>query len=481
MRIANKFPLLLAIVALLSASAVQPSGAQVQPRRAPARTQPSLDYETESARLRAPVPEDELQRFTSDLTTLVRALHDLNASHPEVQDRMIEAEQKIADLTPEQRLMFANAWDRPRLSQAAGIMRHMLKGLNQSGPVLSRPGIMLGIKAMDAAADPSQTNTLSVANYGPCTPTPAPSFLGVATPIPSDTGTDYGLTIGLDIANAAQIPLNFLCQEITVILGEGTNIPECIVAAIDQAIAFALQTTLQVNEFCDSNVLASENDAAYFNTIAIFNNLGADTTTIETQITEAQNELDTHITNVDSDINAHITAIDADIDKNVAAININGNANVSAITVDIDNHVAAANMDIDTRVVNADTDLNTHLTAVDTDIDTRLTAISATIGTGNAALQASIAALQSNNVRIFIERSLSGGNSIGLFETPSSQGGYLELVGTVVQTVITGLVASGQSVGSAQTYENQGNSDFAAKNYKAAYFDYMKAYQTAVR
>jgi predicted DNA binding protein len=63
--------------------------------------------------LRRPVPEDELQRFAADLTTLARALHDLNPDHPEVQSRMNDAEQKMGALTPEQLTMLANAYDRP--------------------------------------------------------------------------------------------------------------------------------------------------------------------------------------------------------------------------------------------------------------------------------------------------------------------------------------------------------------------------------
>jgi hypothetical protein len=57
------------------------------------------------------------------------------------------------------------------------------------------------------------------------------------------------------------------------------------------------------------------------------------------------------------------------------------------------------------------------------------------------------------------------------------------VVGTTVQTVINGLVAAGKSVGKAQTYENEGNTAFAAGagNYKTAYYDYMSAYQTATK
>jgi hypothetical protein len=222
MRTGRNYPILLALAVSLAAYAPRRASAQARSAQAPTAAQTLRDYETESSALKAPVSEEELQKFATDLITLVRALHDVGT------------------------------------------------GYRNAGPWHRRAEAGRPLNA-------SQTNTLTLANYGPSVPSRLLLFLGAATPIPSDTGTDYGLFVALGVAKAAQIPLNFLCTEITVILGEGTNFPECIIAAIDQAIAFALQTTLQVMKFCDGNVPASENDAAYFNTIAIFNNLGSDT------------------------------------------------------------------------------------------------------------------------------------------------------------------------------------------------------------
>jgi hypothetical protein len=401
------------------------------------------------------------------LTTLVRALHDLNPNRPDVQSRMIQAEQEIGALTPEQLTMLANAYDRPTLSQSVERLRSLVPSLSatpgQAGQTL-RPDLAIqkpgGVLHAD---DASTTTTLSTANYSMCTPTTGTSILG--STIPSDTPTDYGLFIALQIANGAQVPLNFLCTEIVVILGEGTNLPECIIAAIDQAIAFGLQVTLSTFEFCDSTVLGAENDSAYFNTIAIFNNLATDTSLISNQLTSAE-----------SDINAHITSIDSDIDNHVTAINTNVDTNLTAIDTDVDTHVAAANLDIDTKVVNVDTDLNNHLTAVDTHVNTHLSAVDANVLAGAT----DIATLQALDLRMEIEKSLALGISVGLFETPKAQGGYLELVGTTVQTVINGLIAAGQTVvGNAQTSENAGNTAYAAGKFKTAYSDYMKAYQAA--
>lgn len=121
-------------------------------------------------------------------------------------------------------------------------------------------------------------------------------------------------------------------------------------------------------------------------------------------------------------------------------------------------------MDIDARIANAVTTLNTSLTAVDTDLNTHLSAVDADVLAQGGLLGTEISTMQSLDLRIAIEKSLEQGLAIGLFETPKAKGGYLELVGTIVQTVITNLVAAGQNVGSgaAQKYENTGNADYAA-------------------
>jgi len=418
--------------------------------------------------LRMPVPEGELQTFAADLTTLARALHDLNPNRPDVQRSMIEVEQKIAALTPEELTALANAYDRPALSGAVERLRSLMPSLNaapgQAGETL-RPDLTIqkpgGVSHPD---DASTTTTLSIASYSICTPASAPTFL--IGPIPSDTIADYAVFVALQVAKAAQIPLDYACESIVEVLGEGTNVPFCVAAAAAKILEFALEVSLDTLQFCDPNVLQAENDAAYFNTIAIYNNLATDTSLIQD-----------HLTSVDSDLNAHITAIDADIDNHVTGINTNVDTNLTAIDTDIDTHVAAADLDIATRVLNVDTDLNTHLNAVDANLNTQLS----TVNANALASSSAIATLQALDIRMEIEKSLALGIYVGLFETPKAFGGYLELVGTTVQTVINGLVAAGKNVGKAQTSENAGNTAYAAGVYKTAYTDYMTAYQTATK
>lgn len=561
MNIGTKYPILMALAACVVTYAFRPASAQAQsadPR--------SMTQEETAARLRTPVPASEMRQFQSDLGGLVQSLYQLNASHPDAQRSMVAIMQKLTTLTPDQWTALANAYDRKSLSDGVALIRANMPASRPGGGVVSAPRAIAAtpriltsggeVTPLDTPAptssnpviDPDTNTSLVEPGYGPCTPNYVNAnndFNGIY-PIPSNSNTDYGLFIGLNVANAAQIPLNFLCTEITVILGEGTNLPECIIAAIDQAIAFGLQLGLQISDWCNSSVLSAENDAAWWNTIAIFNNLNSGVSAIETQITNTETDLDNHLTNVDSDINAHITAIDTDIDNHITAINTNVNtgltssisslsSQLTATNTDIDNRITAVNTavtnassslntqltsvdtdidtriaavsantsssatavesllatditaadaDIDARITNADTDIDTHIAGIDTDIDTRLAAVDADVLAQGSQIGTEISTLQSLNLRIAIEKSLEQGLSIGLFELPKAEGGYLELVGTIVQSVITNLVAAGQSIGTsgtAQKYENTGNADYTAGQFKAAYYSYMSAYQTAVK
>ncbi|HVR23612.1 MAG TPA: hypothetical protein VMU26_09840 [Candidatus Polarisedimenticolia bacterium] len=551
MKIGTKYPILMALAVCVATYASYPTGAHAQSVSSRQMTQ----QET-ADRLRTHVPANEMRKFQSDLGTLVQSLYELNAAHPDTQKQMVSIMQRLTTLTPDQWTAMANAYDRPSLSDGVERIKSAMpnRTTRPGGQVVSRERTLAvtplntpAPNSSNSVIDPDTNTSLVEPGYGPCTPNYIDAnndFNGIF-PIPSNATTDYGLFIGLNVANAAQIPLNFLCQELVVILGEGTNLPECIIAAIDQAIAFALQLSLQITDWCNGSVLAAENDSAWWNTIAIFNNLNTGVASIETQITNTQTDLDNHITSVDSDLNAHITAIDTDIDNHVAAINVNVNTSftgaisnlstqltatntdidsrvtavntsvtntnsslsnqLTAMDTDIDTRIAgvnsntsgnittveslvatdigAADMDIDARITNADTDLNTHLTLVDNDLNTHLSAVDADVLAQGSLIGTEIATMQSLDLRVAIEKSLEQGLAIGLFETPKAEGGYLELVGTIVQTVITNLVAAGQNVGSgaAQKYENEGNTDYAAKSFKSAYYAYMSAYQTAVK
>ncbi len=109
--------LFLSLIAMASASAAEP-----QSRRLPQNIQ--------AADLRAPVAEGELQTFAADMTTYIRALHDLNSKRPDIQNRLLEVQQKIEAFTPEELAILANSYDRPGLSRAVQRLKTIMPRLN---------------------------------------------------------------------------------------------------------------------------------------------------------------------------------------------------------------------------------------------------------------------------------------------------------------------------------------------------------------
>ena len=427
MKTGNKGAILLALAVSLGMFGARPASAQM---------------ESPLVTLQRPVPD--LQQFSSDMTTLTRELYYMSANHPEVQSRAAELEQKLASLTPEELTILANAYDHPALSQAVERLRPLMPESGATTPlaVPARPSAeTIGPVGQSAVpARPSAettgpvaypisplTTALVTANYDVCTPGPDAMYRTVGPPIPSDMSTQYGLFVALVVLKEAQVPLDYACHSITEVLGEGSNLPWCVAAGIADFLLVTAEAVFEGFQFCDPYVLSAENDATYSNTFAIFNNLAT-----------TRNDIDNNFATTESQISS--------VNSNLTNVGL-------ALT---------------SNILQAQADLDAHLNKVDADVTA-----------GTAQVDSNIATLQALEVRIEIERSLASGLTVGLFETPRAHGGYLEVVGTTVQTVINGLAAAGQRVGNAQRYLNSGNAQFAAGQYKIAYHDYLLAYQTA--
>jgi hypothetical protein len=87
-------------------------------------------------------------------------------------------------------------------------------------------------------------------------------------------------------------------------------------------------------------------------------------------------------------------------------------------------------------------------------------------------------------LRSQIEADLSqpdGSSPIALYELPAAQGGYLELVKTIVTQTIARIQAAGGTTGTAIAFLNTANAYKTAGNFKAAYDNYRKAYRAAAK
>jgi hypothetical protein len=93
-------------------------------------------------------------------------------------------------------------------------------------------------------------------------------------------------------------------------------------------------------------------------------------------------------------------------------------------------------------------------------------------------------ALYNLKLRLKIEQNLlNTASPMGLFELPSSLGGYLEIARAIVAQTIANMNAAGanENATSANAQLSTGDSDYAAKQYKAAYKAYQSAYGYAVK
>jgi hypothetical protein len=131
---------------------------------------------------------------------------------------------------------------------------------------------------------------------------------------PTDAGTLDGEKIGLYVDRGLGVPLDYACETIVEILGEGTNAPFCIAAAIAKAVEVVLDSLIDHQEFCNGLLDGSKADAILGDIINVHGDVGAlDThlTNVNDQITSEFSALDTHITNVDNHIAAEFVALDA--------------------------------------------------------------------------------------------------------------------------------------------------------------------------
>ena len=85
-------------------------------------------------------------------------------------------------------------------------------------------------------------------------------------------------------------------------------------------------------------------------------------------------------------------------------------------------------------------------------------------------------------LRSQIEADLSqpdGSSPIALYEVPAAQGGYLDLVKTIVTETIARIQAAGGTTSNASTFLTTANAFKTAGNFKSAYDNYRKAYRAA--
>lgn len=222
--------------------------------------------------------------------------------------------------------------------------------------------------------------------------------------------------------------------------------------------AYAASTLYSLCQEQDGNVNTAEIDAAFHNTVTIYDALG--------QATAGINTIQTDISSVTTDVLTLGTTLNTDYSNlntsiSNAVSNVNGNVNTDFATLNNNLNVAATQIGVE--ITNSTTTITNQINAVTAQITNQLTAF------------------QNLDLRLQIEENLTNNsNPIGSFQLPKSQNGYLELALSIVSDVINKLSAAQQDVHNAQSKLTTANADYAAGNYKQAYKDAGLAYSMAV-
>jgi len=294
---------------------------------------------------------------------------------------------------------------------------------------------------------------------------------------------DQALLITIEVLTGVHIVADDLENLNIEIAGEENNTPFIIAAIVVDEILNALQIASDQIQFCDPYDEAAEVEAGWQNSIVIDTDLANLSTSAGTQF----NLLGNQITAINTDVDNHISTI-AGTDNNefpqistqLTAFSTNFANQQKAVDVDIDNHLAVVSSDLTNHLTSLNADVANTTTAITADIVNHATQVNTDLLNRDTKIDGEIGTTQTLDVRLEIEHALSGSLSVGIFELPSSQGGFLETLRAIVSDAISKLLGAGQSVGGATKSLALGDTAYAAKQYKTAYYDYMTAYETAV-
>jgi hypothetical protein len=384
---------------------------------------------------RAQVSQQDFATFQTNVQNLVGFLQQTSANDPTQLALANDLQNVVNSLTSDQLFQVASSFNVTAFNNAMTVV-------NNIQPTQRNP----------ANTDPP--SNLFNPNFLICQLVQQLGTAAGQTLVPSDPGTIKALDVSIAVAKVAAITADKLCSGVVVVAGEGTTLPQCIIAQVLDLIAQGLARAKQILTFCDPVVTSAEVEAAWQNTVTI----DTDLANHDVNTSNHLSQIDEHLTLIDSELNTHSNAVDTDLAGRMVAVDA----------------------DIASRLANADTDLSQKLTAVDTDVNGHLNLVDSDLTTRASQIDSEISAFQALDLRLQIERALTTGQVIGLFEIPQSQGGFLELVRSIVVDTINKMLAAGLSVGTASKNLTNGDTARAAGDFKTAFKSYATAYQAAV-
>ncbi len=270
------------------------------------------------------------EEFRADYLTF---LDSLSARVPDSDQSPWAAElrRKIADIRSQVTNLAPAALERLESAHYRPEFAFMLEKLTAGSNAAAQPGSR-GIKQAFAVIQP-------------------PDFSGAVagttcSTTPTDASTLDGEKIGLYVDKGLQVPLDYACETIVEVLGEGTNAPFCVAAAIAKAVEVVLDSLIDHQDFCNSLLDSAKADAVLSDVEDIHGDVDAlDThlTNVNNQITAEFSSADTHLTNVNNQITTEFSALDTHI-------------------TNVDNHIANEFSALDAHIVTLFGQLSTQLT-----------------------------------------------------------------------------------------------------------------------
>ncbi len=383
---------------------------------------------------KAQASADELELFRAELIEFVRAYRELAATvSPKQAQNFDGIEEQLLKLSlTELNVIRGGMTDTTILSKATRKMQNSIIKTNT-------------LRASTSSQKDSLITLNSVgfpdADYPSCGPTRTDDSVIDA----SDTA--------LFVAEGVRDGASRLCGQVAVVAGFGANTSSACI--ISDGVYLAAKIINYGLHYCNDKIDAAEQSAAY------------------ERLTHLHTDLETSIANdtantstILAQVNANTATITGAVSASEAAIINNDNVN-KALIVSNDN---ANKVEI---IANSDANKTT---IVNND-----NANTATIA--NAITAAKIE-LRDLILRTQIEADLSqneGNSPVALYETPTANGGYLDLVQTIVTQTLAGIQAAGGGISNAQQFLTKADAAKAAGQFKSAYDLYRKAYKAAAK
>lgn len=384
----------------------------------------------------------ELEKFRRDYLQMLREMDDLNTALQENEfsrdilgkgkvpkgPSFTEAEQLVLQMTPQDLALIYDAFEKqfPDWRNASKTLGKLVDNLEKVKRV---PRSSLDRESRSAITPDNCQDAI----------TAAPSW------------TDWAATAGAEIA----------AQAVYEAIPEPFNAAALVPWAAISAGRLTAETLNNIFDRCSGDQAIDD--------------LASSISTIQSSITDVKTAVTNAQTNIINNNNANTTTLGTAIGNAQTNIINNDNSNKTAIITNNNTNTNTVTSAISTAQTNINNNSNANTTTITTAITNSQTTI---INNANANKNE----LRDLLLRTQIEADLAqteGSTPVALYMLPTSQGGYLDLVDTIVADIIAKIKAAGGSVGQADSLLAEARTAKNSGQFKLAYTKYRKAYKAA--